>query len=190
MNNFFKIAVATALTGLAAIGFASASFTSTPAEVTKGSGEGHITLVEALLSEGVNVQINPKKCGKIKVSGYYHGPSRALAICQDNGTPGGPAVAWTDNDLDTLRHEAQHFIQDCLAGSNFDQVMVPVYRSPTRLAQATLGEESVASITQSYLAIGADDLTLLLEYEAFAVAAMNNPLDQVQDIIRACGGKG
>ena len=55
------------------------------------------------------------------------------------------------------------------------------------LAQETLGFERVQEITTRYRGEGADDLTLLLEYEAFAVAARNIPLDQASDMRKVCG---
>ena len=185
---FFKTIAATALTGLAALGFASASIaTPTAAEVKEGSLEAHIALVEALQRNGVKVSVNPKVCGDRNANGFYASSRDWLVICQDNAVPGGPSVQWTANDLDTLRHEAQHFIQDCVAGVAGDNALTPVYTSPAGLAQEHLGPKAVATITERYRANGASDLTLLLEYEAFTVAALNIPLDQVSDIKRACG---
>lgn len=182
-----KTIAALALTGLAAFGFASAS-DATPRTngVKEGSGEAHVLLVEAIQRNGVKVVINHDRC-KEGMMGFYSGGNRVLAVCQDNGTPNGPMVEWTANDLDTLRHEAQHFIQDCAVGTNHDHALTPVYKSPSSLAQSTLGPEQVASITETYRANGASDLVLLLEYEAFSVAALNVPLDQTRDIKLYCG---
>lgn len=182
-----KTIAALALTGLAAFGFASAS-DATPRTngVKEGSGEAHVLLVEAIQRNGVKVVINHGRC-KEGMMGFYSGGKRVLAVCQDNGTPNGPMVEWTANDLDTLRHEAQHFIQDCAVGTNHDHALTPVYKSPSSLAQSTLGPERVSSITEIYRANGASDLVLLLEYEAFSVAALNVPLDQTRDIKLYCG---
>jgi len=182
-----KTIAALALTGLAAFGFASASHaTPTESSVKEGSGEAHVLLVEAIQRNGVKVVINHGRC-KEGLMGFYSSGNRVLAICQDNGTPDGPMVEWTANDLDTLRHEAQHFIQDCAVGTNHDQALIPVYKSPSALAQSTLGPERVAIITERYRDNGASDLVLLLEYEAFSVAALNVPLDQTRDIKLYCG---
>ena len=183
---FFKTIAATALTGLVAFGCASASLATQP-KVEEGSLEAHVQLVEALQRNGVKVSVNPKECGSRDAMGFYVSGSSWLVVCQDNAEPGGPVVEWTRNDLDTLRHEAQHYIQDCIAGSGGDNALAPVYTSPTALAQEHLGPQAIARITQSYRAGGATDLTLLLEYEAFAVARMNIPLDQISDMKRACG---
>ena len=183
---FFKTIAATALTGLVAFGFASASIAASD-QIKEGSAEAHVALVEALQRNGVTVSVNPKECGDRNAMGFYSSSRDWLVVCQDNAVPGGPLVGWTVNDLDTLRHEAQHFIQDCVAGNAGDDALAPIYSSPSALAQKHLGPKEVAAITTTYRAGGASDLTLLLEYEAFAVAALNIPLDQVADIKEVCG---
>ena len=185
MNHILK-ATAAAILGLTAFGFASASLAATE-PIHEGSLEAHVALVESVQRNGVQVAVNHKDCSKGSFMGFYSGHRRLLVICQDNGVPGGPMVQWTANDLDTLRHEAQHFLQDCAIGSNHDNGLVPIYISPTELAQSTLGAEAVRRITTAYREKGATDLVLLLEYEAFAVAEMNIPLDQVSDITKICG---
>lgn len=186
---FFKTIAATALTGLAAIGFASASIaTPTVGGLKEGSPEAHLALVEAIEGNGVRFLVNDPYCGKEEdLMGFYAGKYRILVVCQDNGVPGGPAVTWTANDLDTLRHEAQHLIQDCIVGTNHDHELAPVYNSPAGLAQEVIGQEAINRITQVYRENGATDLVLLLEYEAFAVAALNVPAEQAQDIANYCG---
>ena len=185
----FKTIATTALAGFVALGFASASIaTPKPTEIKEGSSEAHTLLVEAIKRNGVKVFVNHAHCGKEEgLMGFYSGKQRTLVICQDNGVPGGPVVEWTANDLDTLRHEAQHMIQDCLVGTNHDHQLIPLYRSPTALAQRELGPEGVKSITERYRANGATDLVLLLEYEAFAVAALNVPAEQAADVAKYCG---
>ena len=184
----FKTIATTALTGLAALGFASASVATVSTGIVEGSAEAHGLLVDEIRNHGVKIVINDPFCGEEEgLNGFYAGRERTLVVCQDNGVPGGPVVAWTANDLDTLRHEAQHLIQDCRVGSNHDHALAPVYHSPTALAQEILGFDGVQRITAVYREQGADDLTLLLEYEAFAVAARNIPLDQSQDLVKVCG---
>ena len=186
---FIKTIAATALAGFAAIGFASAS-SATPEvrEVREGSSEAHGLLVEAIRRNGVDFTINDDYCFENEdIMGFYSGRRRSLVVCQDNAVKGGGVVAWTANDLDTLRHEAQHMIQDCVVGTNNDHQLAPIYTSPTALAQRELGPEAVASITSTYREGGASDLVLLLEYEAFAVAALNVPAEQAADVAKYCG---
>jgi hypothetical protein len=184
---FFKAIAATALTGLVVLGAGSSASLAVQPQVKEGSPEAHVALVAALQRNGVKVSVNPKICGERDSMGFYSSSRDWLVVCQDNAVPGGPLVEWTENDLDTLRHEAQHFVQDCVAGNAGDNALSPVYRSPTELAQKHLGSNRIAQITKAYRAGGASDLTLLLEYEAFAVAAMNIPLDQISDMKTACG---
>jgi len=185
MNTFKNIA-ATALTGLAAFGFASASFARPiVGGVEEGSSAAHLQLVTAIQDNGVEVVINHRACTG-DFMGFYAGKQRLLVVCQDNGVAGGPVVGWTDNDLDTLRHEAQHMIQDCRVGTNHDHQLAPVYRSPVDLARNTIGTERINRITQVYRENGASDAVLLLEYEAFSVAAMNIPAEQANDVRTYC----
>lgn len=183
-----RFIAAAALTGLAAFGFASASFaTPTTGPIVEGSREGHVLLVEAIRGNGVSVLINHLECGKYEgVNGLYDSTGHRIIVCQDNGVPGGPVVGWTSNDLNTLRHEAQHMIQDCVAGTNHDQHLAPVYHSPSALAQDILGDKGVTKITKVYRGNGASDLIVLLEYEAFAVAQMNIPVEQATDVSTYC----
>ena len=184
MNPLNKIC-RTALTGLAAFGFASASY-ATPVE---GSPDAHDKLLAAILSNGVNVVLNDKTCVEDeKLNGYYSGQRKLLVVCQDDHVAGGPSqVRWTANDLDTLRHEAQHMIQDCRVGTNHDHQLSPVYNRPTDLAIKTLGVDRVNRIRTVYRENGATDLVVLLEYEAFAVAHKNVPFEQAGDVVTYCG---
>ena len=184
----FKAITAVALAGLVAFG-ASASASLTTQAIEEGSGAAHLALLETVQEHGVKVFINDPYCGKKEgMMGLYQGNLRALVICQENGTPGGPVVDFTAEDLDTLRHEAQHFIQDCIVGTNHDHELAPLYNSPTELALQELGADKTRWIMNHYRKGGATDLTLLIEYEAFAVASMNVPAEQAQDIRTYCGG--
>ena len=177
----------TALTGLAALGFASASY-ATP--VVEGSAEAHKALLDAIRDNGVRVVLNDKTCdGNEELNGYYSGRRKLLVVCQDDYVAGGPEmVKWTPNDLDTFRHEAQHMIQDCRVGTNHDHQLAPIYNRPTDLALETLGAARTARIREVYRENGATDLVVLLEYEAFAIAYKNVPLDQAGDVATYCGG--
>ena len=185
-------AIASALTGLAVLGTSAspALATNVPAS-GEGSLAAHDTLIHTLKAAGIDVRVNHSHCNDEKgLMGFYAGQRRLLVICQDNRVPGsGAPVAWTDNDLDTLRHEAQHFIQDCMIGSNHDHQLYPVYRNPRALAAEVLGSQGMSRIANSYLSRGASGETVILEWEAFSVAAMNVPLEQSVDIQTYCMGR-
>ena len=91
-----------------------ALMTATPA-LADNSYDAHVGLWNTLQRAGVTTQINPRDC-KPEFHGYYNRRSVKLVVCQDNSTGGGRQVEWTANDLDTLRHEAQHVLQDCMVG--------------------------------------------------------------------------
>ena len=183
---FFSKLATSALTGLAVLGFASSALAQ-GVKISEGSIPAHAELVGAIQRAGVNVVINHKACDELgNVMGFYSGNKRLLVVCQDNRGPNGEIVNWTANDLDTLRHEAQHFIQDCVLGNKHDHVLGPVYRFPVAYAESVLGEDVLRQIAAVYRANGATERTVVLEYEAFAVAATNKPLEQAQDIQRYC----
>jgi len=189
MTIFTKLAT-TALTGLAAIGFASASLASPEqASVPEGSLDAHAVLVQAIEAQGVDFIVNHEFCDENpNVMGFYSSKAAVLVVCNDRFERGvNEDPQWTANDLDTLRHEAQHLIQDCMVGGLQDQRLHPVYRDPIGLAYGVLGSERMEGINSLYRQNGADNATILLEWEAFSVAQMNVPLEQSQDITRYCG---
>jgi len=186
--SFTKLAT-TALTGLAALGFASASYaTPTRTSVPEGSLDAHAVLVEAIERQGVDFVVNHPFCQeRPSVNGFYSSEARVLVVCNDRYTEENTDPQWTANDLDTLRHEAQHLIQDCMIGGLADSRLHPVYKDPIGLAYGILGSDRMQGINTLYRQNGADNETILLEWEAFAVAEMNVPLEQSQDIARYCG---
>lgn len=156
-----------------------------PIEAQASSFQDHVTLAGVVESTGIVLKVNPVECGetKVKTFGWYSAVGREMVICQENGTPGGPMVNWTAEDLDTLRHEAQHLIQDCM-DTKLDGRLDTVYRYPIILGLEVIGEEGVANVSRVYHE--APSHVIILEIEAFAVAAMNDPLEQVEDIKKFC----
>lgn len=190
MKHFFEHAARTALTGLAIFGFASAAFaTPTQTQIREGSIEAHVALANALDRAGVDIVVNHPVCQENEgLNGFYRGTARLLVVCNDNYSVENQDPVWTANDFDTLRHEAQHFIQDCVVGTNHDHHLNNVYHEPIALGRSILGDEKMQRLVQMYRARGASDHILLLEFEAFAVAAMNVPLEQSQDVQTYCLG--
>ena len=155
-------------TALALISFTAPAF-------ADNSFAAHEALVQTIRDTGVEVYLNtpPQVCSD-NIDGAYISGVDALVICQDNGTVGGPQVAWTDNDLDTLRHEAQHLVQDCVAFRQGDMTLRPMLGDDSdviEFALSILGAERMNRIAQAYANRGADHDTIILEFEAFAVAA-------------------
>tara|TARA_B100001063_G_C16735132_1_gene541553 strand:- start:368 stop:844 length:477 start_codon:yes stop_codon:yes gene_type:complete len=156
------------------------------ARATSTNFRNHITLARNVIAAGVDFKLNPPECDERKVFGWYKGYDKELVVCQENKKPGSSAeVAWTAEDLDTLRHEAHHLVQDCMIGDNHDMALGPVYQEPLAVAKAELTGRTIDWILNTGYA-DASDWVKLLELEAFAVAAMNQPLEQVKDIQRYC----
>mgnify|MGYP003678977159 FL=1 len=82
-----------------------------------------------------------------------------------------------------MRHEAQHLIQDCM-DSERQGSLDSVYKEPIELAKEILGHEAIGSILEAY--DDSSDHIKVMELEAFAVAAMNDPLEQARDIQKFC----
>ena len=156
-----------------------------PIEAQASTLEDHVSLARAIESTGITLKINPVECGTKdgKVYGWYWAAKQEMVVCQEHGRPGGPIVKWTEEDLDTLRHEAQHLIQDCMDGE-LDGRLQSVYKYPIVLGLDVIGPDGVASVSRVYHDAGSN--VIIMEIEAFAVAAMNDPLEQVQDIGKYC----
>ena len=87
--------------------------------------QDHIELLNTLEEMGVNVQINnPNICQRepTNVAGFWMGSQKLFVLCQqairNSKFPvyDGRIQQASDDDLDTIRHEAHHVIQDCMNG--------------------------------------------------------------------------
>ena len=154
--------------------------------------QDHKAIIRAAERVGVEVVINHQDhCKRKGLNGLYLSHSQGLlVVCQDYGQAGGPEVSWTANDLDTLRHEAHHLIQDCLAYRRGDQALRPASEDTAALysflGDTGFSEEQIEDIVSRYRANGADDRTILLELEAFAVARAVSPESIAEGITRSC----
>lgn len=143
--------------------------------------EAHGELLQAVVNNGVRVYINPAHCGLEDfkgVAGFYVSQARIFVVCQDKGNADSIVVEWTDNDLDTIRHEAQHMVQDCKDGLGDNSLVnfFPLEENEEGLitlqqfSSGVLSLDEIGSIYSTYTSRGADMQTVLLEIEAFAVA--------------------
>ncbi len=133
--------------------------------------EQHESLWNDLQSVGVTIYVNdPASCKEGGFNGRYISSERRLDVCQDNYQPY-TQVAWTPNDLDTLRHEAHHVLQDC-NGKPWDAQLNKVFNPDElrELLQSSLTNEQINSIINTYRLNGASDEVIELELEAFSVA--------------------
>jgi len=153
--------------------------------------ENHLTLWDSLEENGIQVVINePEICNEDDINGFYIPSHNVLGVCQDNRKIlTNTEVEWTPNDYDTLRHEAQHAIQDCLSGLDNDEseLLFDEKERFIKFITDILTEEQIDLIIKSYSERGASDEVILMELEAFAVAALNDPLTIVNGVNQLCG---
>ena len=142
--------------------------------------DAHVTLFQAVESAGVEIFISPPEVCDAEDApmGFYSGSHDVMVVCQDNRIAGSDKeVTWTENDLDTLRHEAHHLAQDCVNGAR-DGDIAAVYKRPVAYGISVMGEEKANWVAGVYAENGADAHIQIMEIEAFAVAAENAPLDR------------
>lgn len=158
-----------------------------PAAEARSNFDHHAALWQAAQATGVRTIINPDRCDTEQAYGWYWAAANELVVCQENKIKGSnKEVRWTEEDLDTLRHEAHHLVQDCMANANRDGILGSVYSKPIELGYKVLGYDRANNIAQSYAENGANAHIQVMEIEAFAVAAMNDPMEQINDIQRYC----
>ena len=177
MNNFKKAAIA-ALTAITTI---------VPTAVeAKNVDQAHMDLVRAIRTTGVELKVNTEACYAEQdktLYGWYWAAKNELVICQENATHYNTETNWTAEDFDTLRHEAQHLIQDCRDG-DLNGELDAVYTEPIKFALGVLGERKAKSVVNTYS--DAPEHIQVMELEAFAAAALNDPRDQANDIKTYC----
>ena len=168
MKRFFFAAAAALLASIP-----SASATPKPS-IFAGLDANHMAIVEQSFAHGVPVVLDTETCLNEGMAGYYNG--RVIAICMTGN-------GWDEENKDTLRHEAHHLVQDC-RDTYLNGRLNAVYTDPIGLAKSWLGDRRIAGILNAYAE--ASDHIKVMELEAFSVAAMNDPAEQVQDIKTYC----
>ena len=157
----------------------------TPALAGQSNHGDHVRLSQAVERVGVNVYVNHKICDEVDALGLYIADHKAVVICQENRRPGSTnVVRWTEEDYDTLRHEVHHVVQDCRNG--LDGQLSKIYGDPIELGYRVLGKNGTNWVAEMYARDGASGHIQVMEIEAFAVAAMNDPIEQIRDINTYC----
>ena len=145
----------------------------------------HYNLALAVEQVGIDFLLNPSECfarGNDNVYGWYAAGLKQLVVCQQNAFSS-KEVEWTAEDLDTLRHEVHHLVQDCRDG-RLQGGLHLVYQDPVSLAKSALSYETIAQILKAYSDLS--DYNQMMEIEAFAVAALDDPQEQLRDIQTYC----
>jgi hypothetical protein len=173
---------------LATIVLGSSLLLSTP--VSASEREDHQVLIDALESVGVEVVINHLEACDGDHHGWYSPSHAILAVCQDNASSiSSREVRWTANDYDTLRHEAQHVIQDCVVGEVGDSesgLLFDDYEDLKSFVQGILSEREIENIIERYREQGSSDEDILRELEAFAVAKVASGTQVAEGVIKLC----
>ena len=157
--------------------------------LTTGSFADHKALYDAIQSVGVRVTINnPKYCDG-RVDGSYHSHARVLSVCQDRATYMNNEVDWSSNDLDTLRHEAHHLIQDCALGKLGDGQLSLLFGDMAQakaFVQSVLPESQQRELMSFDSYAGHNAYRQMIELEAFATAAAISPQDITNKLYEMC----
>ena len=145
----------------------------------------HEHLWQTLESAGVTIVINsPAYCTQ-GTAGAYNSYESLLFVCQQNAKLPYKEVDWTDFDLDTLRHEAHHVVQDCLAGNlgdnDFD-TLFPQDGTLKEFVTSALTKQEIKWVIAQYGSQAASDEEILIELEAFAAAKTVNA-DTISDAV-------
>ena len=145
----------------------------------------HKVLVDAIVNTGVSVQVNVGDNCDSGNDGVYKPQEAILAICQDKAPrPHWSEVRWTPNDLDTLRHEAVHLLQDCNAGDGvggYSRHWFGTDEKRVEFVKSALSERKIKWIFEAYGDLS--DWMIEAELEAFAVAEVIEP-DLIAKAIR------
>lgn len=170
---------------------ATATLSVLPAKAGPNDLEAHSRLWSAIQSVGVTTLLNtPQYCNR-NILGVYDSRRTALIVCQ-TGTNGYKPVAWSAEDLDTLRHEAHHLVQDCAAGRMGDTYLGNVFTDSATLESFVtnaLTAEQIRTIVDSYRSGGASADDVRIELEAFAVAGSVTADSITAKILDWCGSK-
>ena len=145
---------------------------------TVSSVSDHYVLVQALEQAGVTVVLNSPAYCDSETAGAYHSSARVLAVCQENARRPYADQGWTAYDLDTLRHEAHHVVQDCLAGGLGDSDFTALFdteREFEDFVTGSLDSDEIDWVISSYASSGASDEVIMHELEAFAAAKVVSP---------------
>lgn len=158
---------------------AALSIAAAPVNATPTRGDAEHNLIQTIRETGTAVYLQcPPEGG---FAGVYMSSRGIMGICVQGRGPS----QWTADEQDTLRHEAVHLAQDCMGRLSDDKLETT--RSITSLMRLVAHSGiNAAQIERLYRQRGADDMTIVLELEAFSIAATHSTA-QVEDLVRrAC----
>jgi hypothetical protein len=142
--------------------------------MTQEERNQHTDLVDALSEVNITISVNEKEhCFSLtdRFYGFYNPSKRLIAICQEKAQEwNGEVIRFSEEDLDTLRHEAHHLVQDCRDGK-IDGRMVPFFTGESRESfLSNYPKREQERVRATYGESGGSPELITLEIEAFAVA--------------------
>jgi len=146
----------------------------------------HEKLYQTLEDVGVTMAVNSKLHCSGKNDGIYYPHIGFLVICQDKMVSHGKQEKWTANDLDTLRHEAHHVVQDCAAESLGDGILSTLFPEDELvefLKNSSVSLENLQGLYSMLEEQGLSDLKIQQEMEAYVVAE-DVPASSIEQKVR------
>ena len=164
---------------LAAATIAASSVLPSAALATPNNSASSASLGRAVIETGVTFYTSCPD--EITFAGAYSGSERAFIVCADGRRP----YQYSQEEQDTLRHEAIHLAQDCMDGALGNGLETTSYIVTVMKLVADSGINA-AQIEELYRRNGADDHVILLELEAWAGAAFFSN-EEIEALLRkAC----
>lgn len=134
------------------------------AGVTKQEGAEADVLVELIRAQGITVYLDSDVCETAPLDGFYSGVRKVLVLCNK----GSREV--TQANLNTLRHETMHIMQDCKDGKLDNKLNTILKQGEAEkiLKENGISPERIKSVYNSF---GKGD-HVPFELEAFAGGTM------------------
>ena len=158
---------------------------STPA-LAGNTFEDHVELWRTIQSTGTEIYINSPQYCDTPGGAAFISRKRAIVICMISDLGVGVQGEWTQEDLNSLRHEAHHLVQDCLDGDIHDAALGRLFKTDEELysflSKSSLTEEQLKSIAKNYRSIGYNSRAILIELEAW-VTAQDVPASSITNAI-------
>ena len=159
--------------------------------MTQQERNDHIQIVEAVDAVNIQVLVNDYEwCGNgERFLGAYVPGDRKLIICQENAKVwDGEPIYFTEEDLDTLRHEAHHLAQDCLDGSIDGRLSLLFESYESKMKFRRMMDPRIEpKVRRVYGEAGASAHVIELEIEAFGVAAEVEAQTIATAVTKVCG---
>lgn len=119
-----------------------------------------------LVNEVATLTYDGSRCSPIH-NGYYDYKTNTMSLCHVHGKP---IEELNEDQLNTLRHESIHLAQDCNAGGIGTAETKPLLEMNDLMKVAVLAKVNIAAIWVNYRSLGADEATVVKEWEAWSSA--------------------